>query len=337
MNKRALYPLFFIIALGLDLLCLRALAENGVWVGYEVSEAIFWHFLALLIVAGTSRFWYPESIIQNRFLFWMFIVGFALFLPVVGIAFLFGFRLIFYLKPASHPERKYYYGGRQILAPPRYNEFPSDTKQSVLEIMREPDAEARRRAILAMRSVDPKKALPVLQKAIQDSDEQVRLMAQAQYNKLIENLENTIKSLESELKKTPEKQALMVQLAEHYNELVYLGLCGEESEEYYLNQTISLLRRALELDPHNLSIRMMLLKSCLKNSQLTQARECLDVLKAHKYNPEILAPWEAELCFLERDWIGLHKILDVMHDRWNRDPRMRSLVEIWSKSNSEAV
>jgi len=337
MNKFTLYPLCFIAALILDLLCLRSLMDKGFWSGYGISEAVMWHTIALIIAATVCRVWYPEPIVQNQFLFWAFIAGFGLFLPLIGISFLFGFRLIFYLKPASHPERKYYYGGRQILAPPRYNEFPSDSKQSVLEIMREPDIEARRRAILAMRSVDPKKALPVLQKAIQDSDEQVRLMAQAQYNKLIESLENTIKSLEAELKKNPQKQALLVQLAEHYNELVYLGLCGEESEGYYLNQTISLLRQAMELDPNNSSLRLMLLKACIKSTQLPQARECLTILKASNYHAGILAPWEAELCFLERDWTGLHTILETMEERWNRDPRMRSLMEMWAVKKTDPV
>lgn len=319
----------------------EALAARELWMallGQPVATAkLFqYHFAGLLL--GWPAFWrlFPADYRQHPVTLTALIYGFSLPLPVVGPLLLVGFRVIIRREDADYTEASFVVGTTQFLTLPRDEEFESESPRSVAQILNGNDQTARRAAILALRVVEPKKALPLLQKAIQDSDEQVRLLAQTLFGQIIANLEGEVKNLEAELKKNPHwsKQLL---LAEQYHELVYLGLASDETEVIYLDRAIELLEAAQKFAPENTSIRFLLLKCLLRNGRHDEAEQRLRRLESLGWRSEITLPWTAEIQFLKRDWKSLRETLRRLEQSEATAPVMRGPIDFWLKSAPEHV
>ena len=138
-------------------------------------------------------------------------------------------------------------------------------RSSIAEILRGPDPNSRRSAILAVKDLEVRLALPLLRKGLQDSDEQVRIYAQNILSGLLENFEGRIKELEKRVKKRPDETATAVNLAEQYFELVYLDVAGdEETSEHLLAQAVKMLDEAAQQRPGDGHIILLRLKYALR-------------------------------------------------------------------------
>ena len=287
------------------------------------------HLLALLAAVLALRLVFPEEYRRLRWTFAALVVGFALPLPVIGPLFLLGYRLLLTLEPARNVESKYVLGTTQYLTLPRHELDEAEEPRSVSEILNSKDNVARRAAILALRVVEPKKALPLLQKAIQDSDEQVRLLAQTLFNQIIAGLEGRVKTLEADLAKPPRHLNKLLLLAEQYHELVYLGLATDETQTIYLGRAIELLEEAARTAPDNTAVRFLLVKCALKGGRLDQARAGLQFLRTKGFAAEVLGPWEAEIAFLERDWQRLAESLRKLDASGDAPGALKGPLEFW--------
>ena len=187
----------------------------------------------------------------------------------------------------------------------------------------------RRKAILALRAVDQRQALPVLQKAIQDGDDQVRLLAQTQYNKILAGIELSVKGLEAEIQKGSPTVVRLLQLAEQYHELVFLGLSSEETQVIYLGRAIELLALAVQQQPDHTGARLLLLKCLVRSRKLEAAEVELGELKKRGVRQEILMPWDADVRFQRRDWSSLMDCLKTMKANRARDARLGTHIDFW--------
>ncbi len=313
------------IAVALEFLSAKALFANEP----SASAVLGFHFLALLAAVPALRLVFPKEYRRLKWTFAALVVGFALPLPIVGPLFLLGYRLLLLLDPARNVESKYVLGTTQYLTLARHELDEQEEPRSVTEILNGKDNVARRSAILALRVVEPKKALPLLQKAIQDSDEQVRLLAQTQFNQIIAGLEARVKSLEAELATPPRHLNKLLLLAEQYHELVYLGLATDETQTIYLGRAIELLEEAARTAPDHTAARFLLVKCALKSGQLDQARAGIQFLRKKGWQAEVLGPWEAEIAFLERDWATLAATLKKLDADGATAGVLRGPVEFW--------
>jgi len=299
-------------------------------------EAIFKYHLAAIVV-GWPALWrlFPEDYRRHPVTLTALIVGFCLPLPVFGPLFLLGFRLIIRREEADLEEANFVVGTRQYLTMPKDEEIVHENPRSVAQILNSNDRAARRAAILALRVVEPKKALPLLQKAIQDSDEQVRLLAQTMFNQIIANLESEVKNLEAEIAEHPHwnKQLL---LAEQYHELVYLGLATDETEVIYLNRAVELLEDAQSVVPDNTTIRFLLLKCLLRLGQYEKAKRRIQHLDSLGWRSEITAPWLAEIYYMERNWPALREVLNQLKANDATASILRGPIEFWLGSPETA-
>jgi len=287
------------------------------------------HFLALLAAVPALRLIFPEEYRRLKWTFAALVVGFALPLPVVGPLFLLGYRLLLTMEPARNVESKYVLGTTQFLTLPTHEPLEHEQPRSVAEILNGKDDVARRAAILALRVVEPKKALPLLQKAIQDSDEQVRLLAQTQFNQIIAGLEGRVKTLEADLATPPRHLNKLLLLAEQYHELVYLGLATDETQTIYLGRAIELLEEAGQQAPDSTAVRFLLVKCALKAGRLDQAHAGIQFLRKKGWQPEVLGPWEAEIAFLEHDWELLATTLRKLEAEGATPGALRGPAEFW--------
>lgn len=295
----------------------------------SVLKVLGWHFIGLVFAMPALRAMFPVEYRHLRWTFSALVLGFALPLPVIGPLFLIGYRLLLTMEPARNVESKYVLGTTQYLTLPRHEPAEHEEPRSVAEILNGKDDVARRAAILALRVVEPKKALPLLQKAIQDSDEQVRLLAQTQFNQIIAGLEGRVKTLEADLAKPPRHLNKLLLLAEQYHELVYLGLATDETQTIYLGRAIELLEEAGQQAPDSTAVRFLLVKCALKSGRLDQARAGIQFLRKKGWQPEVLGPWEAEIAFLERDWELLATTLRKLDASGDAPGVLKGPLEFW--------
>lgn len=295
----------------------------------SVFEVLGWHLIGLVFALPALRALFPAEYRHLRWTFSALVLGFALPLPVFGPLFLLGYRLLLTIEPARNVESKYVLGTTQYLTLPAHEPLEHQEPRSVAEILNGKDDVARRAAILALRVVEPKKALPLLQKAIQDSDEQVRLLAQTQFNQIIAGLEGRVKTLEADLAKPPRHLNKLLLLAEQYHELVYLGLATDETQTIYLGRAMELLEAAAQQSPENAAVRFLMVKCSLKSGRLDQARAGLQFLRKKGWQAEVLGPWEAEIAFLERDWRSLAEMLHQLDQAGNAPGVLRGSLDFW--------
>jgi tetratricopeptide (TPR) repeat protein len=329
MVRKTLLLSSVIVAAAFGLLALKAVSGSPIWPEHRLREIWVLHLSAMAFTGLAMGLCLPQFVKSAPISFLAFVIGFTAALPIVGLFFILCFRLLFRLNPDQANEVDYYFGDRQVLTPAKRVSSTTEVPLSVMEILSGEDKEARRRAILALRSVEPKKSLPVLQKAIQDSDEQVRLLAQTQFNRIIAGLELAVKSIESELAGPAPKTERLVQLAEEYHELVYLGLSSDETQIIYLDRAVELLREAVRINPDNQEAHLLLLKCYLKTTRLAEARQCLAELARNGAPPETLAPWESEIYFLEHNWAELAKSLQRIQEHKNTDLRLAHQIDFW--------
>lgn len=314
-------------ALGCDTYALLAFLKK---VNLSSGAGFGLHLVAIALAWVAFFLTMPLSYRKQLLTSTALIIGFLLPLPIIGLLAILGFRLLFLIRPSQDASKSYMLGSRQYLTLQRFDDPTSGrTQRSILDILGGRDNELRRTAIMALRAVEAKKSLPVLVKAIADSDEQVRLLAQMQFNKIIANLELTIKKMEAEISTSAPPAGKLVELAEQYHELVYLGLSSDETEQLYLNRAIELLDRAIQVEPDNKSTKFFLLKCLVKRGETARAEQLIEELIAQGFQADFLRIWEADIDFQRRDWPALEKALQMMRASKNTDPRLGGLIEFW--------
>ena len=295
----------------------------------SAGPVVLWHLAAVCVSVRCWRGMFPPEYANAGWTFGALVVGLAGAFPVGGFLLLAGLRWVLALRVAQRSDQRYHLGTRQYLTVAAVEELTSESPQSIIEILHGASPKARRNAILALRDVEPRKALPLLQKAIQDSDEQVRLSAQTQFNKIIAGLELAIKQLEADLARGPHTAGRLQHLAEQYHELVYLGLSSDETKKIHLDRAIELLEEAARLAPDAPGIPFLMMRCFLKNGDVPRARKCLQQLQARGWGRELTIGWEAEIHFLERDWAALGKCLRQLQTTPSTPAALRETVEFW--------
>lgn len=318
-------PLSFV----LECLAISAFLGEPRFIESPWAEGVLLHLSGVVLGVLALFAWFPRSYAKSPLTSGALFLGFLLPMPLLGLLSLVFFRFLLSMTASDDPSKRYVMGTRTALTVERLDAISRKAHQSVLQILSGRDNTLRRNAILALRALEPKKSLPVLRRAIGDSDEQVRLLAQTQFNKIMLNLEMTIKKMEHSMNEQAAPPEKMIELAEQYHELVFLGLSTQDTEAIYLNRAVELLNGALTKDPDNVSARFFLLKCAVKQENLPLAEQTVAQLRASGFNPEFLRVWEAEILFLKRDWGGLVELAKSLRASNTVHPRISTLVEFW--------
>ena len=284
------------------------------WVGFHLAGLILFFFSARPQRSG--------------------LVALALPVPFIGLL------LLIYLQRITlagvKPKRKldFIVGEREVVTTP--GKWSRHARRSIVDILHGTDQTERRRAVLLLRQIDPKKSLPILKKAIQDSDEQVRLLAQTLFSKIISGLELDIKTREAQLEKVAQSPAIMLQLAELYHELVYLGLASEESEKLYLERAEQLASEALKFSQDHQPALFLLLRCHVKAQDFEAAKLRLTQLRALGFQEEALLPWELEIYFSQKNWSEFKKLLLKFRREFPTSHRLREQTDFWLQATYAA-
>ncbi len=282
-----------------------------------VSAALWgWGLAQFLGLEQRSAWWLPAST--------------AAIAPVAGP--LASLALVWLLRrpPQDHTEQRYLVWNEQPVSEKGAALPSGGAGQSIVAILQSPRTELRRRAVLALRELDPQLAIPLLRKGLQDSDEQVRIYTQNILSALIERFEGGLKELEQRFAAEPNIAIHAVRVAEQYYELVYLNVAGDEQTAgHYLTKALALLTRAAELAPDDREIGFLALKCALRARDLPAAQTWFRYLETHGYDSRQVLPWQMELMFLQGDWKRLQELFRVLRRSGTVNPRIESLAQFW--------
>lgn len=326
MNLRILGLFSLAFSIALDALAILAFAGKGLTSLPPWEEVLIFHSAAVAAACIALWLWAIAARIGSAWILPALTASLCAPAPVAGQIVSLALGSIILAKKVTRIEHTYVLGESEALTETVPDLSPY-SQVSVLAILRGRDVSLRRRAVLALRAVDPRRSVPVLQKAIQDSDEQVRLMAQTLLNRIVSGLETRLKAREAALTSSGNSPRRRLELAELYHEMMFLGLASEETETIYLARAIELLESALRDDASLTSAHRLLLRCHLRSRALTAAQASLEALRTAGEPPQALAPWEAEWLFLKRDWPRLRELLRTIQRQPPNDTRFRRVID----------
>ncbi len=246
----------------------------------------------------------------------LFILSLALFIPGLGII-----GVVLAVFPALYvPRRKL----AQVWAATPIPELPfkpsaPDTRQTMStgglhDVLRHAiNPNKRLSAILSTRRMASREAIPILKLALKDPVDDVRLLAysmlDAQETAINLKIKTTLGLLGAA---KPEQQpALHASLAQNYWELGYLGLAQGSVLDHVLGSARDQIEQAISLrdDPAD---QFLLGRICLQQGLHDQARSAFQRAANEGFDIGQLAPYLAEVAFLQRDFAAVAPALQLL-------------------------
>lgn len=298
---------------------LFAIALEG-WAGMlifqpnEALRAVVLHLVACVLLA----LWGLRSIPRVNDLpgatTWLF--GVMIPLPVVGPLFSFAILAVILLLPERLKTEDLI-----VVGLPDAGGIPTveaGTKaRSIIELLASGETMERREAILSLRTEISPSAVLILQKAVGDSDEQVRNYAQSQLAKWIEKSELRIKHLTEKANSSDAPPEVLLALAECLHWVVTIHLAGPELERKYLQLALGYLERIPLENSLKRNADLLAAHCFLRIREVKQARAVLERLETSGYVHESIAWLRWRTLFHERNWSGLREVLRNVNPEGN--------------------
>lgn len=216
---------------------------------------------------------------------------------------------------------------------------PAPTR-SIQQVLRESSsAEERVRAVMALRNMDARRAVPLLRQAFAHESEDVRLLAFAILERREKRLRARIQAAESRLKRAtsepttaPSERAARWhrRLGRDHWELVYGGFVSGDLEPAVLGKAREHLERAVALEPEPGLLRL-LARICLRQRDPAGARAWLARASDAGAPAPTLAPWLAEAAWQERRFGEIAAILRSVPRTALRRPELDAVASFWTR------
>ncbi|WP_417663540.1 HEAT repeat domain-containing protein [Pseudomonas sp.] len=193
-----------------------------------------------------------------------------------------------------------------------------------------PSPERRTMALMATRRMNGKDSIPILKLALRDPADDVRLLAYSMLDQQESQINQRIEKTLNQLQGAPETQhaALHSTLARWYWELAYMGLAQGSVLEHVLNQAREHVERSLSLgagdDMHLLAARI-----AMEQGLLVEARSHLLAAKAAGLAQEKIAPFEAEIAFIQGRYADVPMHLSQLSSEALKRPPFGALARYW--------
>lgn len=256
--------------------------------------------------------------------------AFTFILPGLGLLFALVFRRIeeTAFKPAD--EGHFMTWGTDVDFESSLPEPTTLSTHSIVKILQGHNVGLRRSSVLALRDLPPHLAIPLLRKALLDSDEQVRIYAQNLLAEILGGFDLGVKKLEQELADHPGDVQRMLRLAEYYYEMVYLNIVSDdEAIAHYLGKALAVVGNAYPLAPQHRILITHALRYSLRLSDVGAAQLWLERLQGLGATRSSLLPYAIELAFLQRDWQRLLSLFDEFRSSHGANPRIDRLADFW--------
>lgn len=316
-----------------EALACYVLFRNGAMAG-DVHIIIFMglHALATALLTAAVLPALPVNYRQSAVAAMVFIFSMCLFIPILGMV---GGVAALVLGLYS-PGRDRLEDWEQHDAPVLPYKPVTVTGDSVFTrgglntvLMHFDDPNWRERAVMASRHLPNRNAIPILQATLKDSSDEVRLLAYTLLSTKERDIESQIESLNTRLNRGGHGPDWVHEgLAHLYWELAYLGLVEGEVRKYVLGRALMHVDIALKAlsTPSRHFLRGRI---CLRLGHLEECATSLDAAEHSGLSADDIAPYRAELAFLEQRYDRVPRELARISPEARTTPVLDALANYW--------
>jgi len=295
------------------------------------------HGVACLLVALCARSWIPAALRGTPWRALSLLLCLCLFLPGIGMA-----GVLLLLLPALHragKEEELPWGPTEFpelpTAPFKVSAQPIYIAVGLVGVLRHSDDPALRlKAVMASRQMPDRLAIPILDIALKDQVDDVRLLAYSMLDGKERVIFERIKALDLKLGELGggaerERGFIHLRLAQEYWELAYLGLAHGKVLLHVLSQAEEHLQAALAVDPHDPGALLLLGRVHLKRGDAEDAAACFRKARDSGMPGEVVAPYLAEVAFIARDFQAVRRHLGQLSTSAATKSPMAEVVQFW--------
>lgn len=198
---------------------------------------------------------------------------------------------------------------------------------------------SRMRAMVALQHLSGRIASPLLRNVLNDSSEDLRLLAYGMLDSLERNVSRAIdqelnalqhaQAQEGESPLGPIGQQAAEKLSALYWELVYQNLAQGDMREHAIRESLRYGDLVLEQQPRNAQLHLRRGQLLQASRQYPQAREAYERAQQLGLPATRVLPYLAELSFAERDYATTRTLMQQL-DGWTSLPRLRPVIDYWN-------
>jgi len=200
-------------------------------------------------------------------------------------------------------------------------------------------ARSRMRAMVALQHMSGRISSPLLRNVLNDSSEDLRLLAYGMLDALERNISRSIDKELDTLREAEEKEGADplgptgLQAAEKlsalYWELVYQELVQGDLREHAIRESLRHCEAVLQAQPENapLHMRRGRLLHALRRPQ--EAQESYEAASRLGLPATRVLPYQAQLCFERGDYAQARALVHALGP-WDALPRLRPVIEYWN-------
>jgi hypothetical protein len=196
-------------------------------------------------------------------------------------------------------------------------------------------AEQRLQSIAALQHLPPMAASPVLRTLLDDSVEDIRLVAFGMLDKEEKKIAERIHDLMQQPEPASERQRYQreKQLAELYWELAYSGLVQGDLRRYALSHALSHAEAALDIQGESAGLRFLAARILDALERNDEAERNMLLATTLGIPQQRTLPYLAEFAFERRDYRLARQLLEAMRDA-PVTPRLRPVMDYWTTTES---
>jgi hypothetical protein len=193
------------------------------------------------------------------------------------------------------------------------------------------DAGARVKAVMATRQLADQYAVPILQVALRDPVDDVRLLAYALLDSKERAIYGRIRQQLARLADAPKgtEGGIHKRLAQEHWELVYLGLATGEVRNHVLETGLKHARDAITAMPKDAGLQLLLGRMLFARERVDDAEAAFDRAEALGLPARSLVSFRAEIAFRRRQFERVRDLLRQLPGDSKKRPPMASVVEYW--------
>lgn len=320
------------------LLIMVGISQIGIvyfFLGGDFYHAAISHVLSAVLLPWPIFGLIAERYTKNKMLLLLFFIW-CFFIPLVaGIGLLLSVaRASYVLKPSV--KNNFTTIDTQdiptgVIKHIAYVENISSNIRSVLEYSSA--SEERIRAVLATRKISDQNAIPILQIALKDPVDEVRLLAYSMLNTKEKKLSAAIQTHLNELTSTAalsemEKAGKYHYVAECYWELSFLGLEQGEAKVHVLKTADYFVAKALKTLIRDAELYFLKARIALELAQYQLAKSNFRLARKFGMPVEKLAPYQAELAFAEKRYAEVQYFMQHAKKSGEKN-RLTDMVKQW--------